>query len=192
MDIGYSLPIILKLNLMKTSNKLRIAILLVVHFVSTSFLFSPTAHGQDYSNGIGLRLGGFTSGITYQHIGASSGGFEGILSFGYRTFLLTGLYEKHESITGSPGLSWFYGGGGHLGFFQDNGYLYWVRRDGRVLYAEQVGETATVFGIDGILGLDYKFNGAPINIGLDIKPFIDFFNGSYVYFDGALNVRYTF
>jgi hypothetical protein len=29
-------------------------------------------------------------------------------------------------------------------------------------------------GIDGVLGLDYKFNGAPINMSLDWQPSFEF------------------
>jgi hypothetical protein len=42
---------------------------------------------------------------------------------------------------------------------------------------EYPGEHAAVFGIDGILGMEYKFNKAPLCIGMDIKPFIDIYDG---------------
>lgn len=40
--------------------------------------------------------------------------------------------------------------------------------------------------------INYKFKGAPINIGLDVKPIIDFFDGTRIYFDSGLSVRLTF
>jgi hypothetical protein len=150
--------------------------------------------GQDYNTGIGVRLGGLTSGITVKHFTNPSTALEGILSFGYRSFVITGLYEKHLDINTAPGLKWLYGIGGHIGFFRYGGYYYWVGYDhkGHPYYTQYPGETSAVAGIDFILGLDYKFNNAPFNIGLDVKPFFDFFNGPSGYFDGALSVRFVF
>jgi hypothetical protein len=39
---------------------------------------------------------------------------------------------------------------------------------------------ALTIGIDGVLGLDYKFNGAPINVSIDWQPSFEF--GDYVGF----------
>lgn len=167
-------------------------------FCASSFTVSAqsstktTVSGQDYRNAIGVRLGGLTSGLTYKHVG-QSGGFEGLLSFSHRAFVITGLYEKHNDISNAPGLRWFYGAGGHIGFFQYGGYYYWVNKHGRFVYVDGYdGPSRTVLGLDAILGLDYKFNGAPFDISLDIKPFVDFWGGAYGYFDGALSVRFTF
>lgn len=29
-------------------------------------------------------------------------------------------------------------------------------------------------------------------INLDVKPFVDFYNGSYIYVDGGISLRYVF
>lgn len=150
--------------------------------------------GQDYNTAIGVRLGGLTSGLTVKHFTNPNTALEGILGFGYRSFVITGLYEKHADITSAPGLKWLYGIGGHVGFFRYGGYYYRVRYDhnGYIYYVDYPGSSAAVGGLDVILGLDYKFNNAPFNVGLDIKPFVDFFNGPYGYFDGALSIRFAF
>ena len=150
---------------------------------------------QEYKTGIGARLGGLTSGITVKYFSNPSTALEGILSFGYRSFVITGLYEKHRDISTAPGLKWFYGIGGHVGFFRYGGYYYRVKyhKHGYVYYVEEPKSSSAVVGVDFILGLDYKFNNAPFNVGLDIKPFFDFFNGGpYGYWDGALSVRFVF
>src|SRR4051812_21203155 len=90
----------------------------------------PIVVTQDYKNGLGVRFGGMTSGITFKHFGKPLGAFEGILSWGYRTFLITGLYEQHINIGSAPGLRWFYGGGAHVGFFRYDGYYYWAHKNG--------------------------------------------------------------
>jgi hypothetical protein len=153
-------------------------------------LVSLQATAQDYHTGIGLRLGGLSSGITVKHFVNSSAAVEGILSFGYHSFLVTGLYEVHQSIPDAPGLKWYYGGGAHIGFFNYGGY-YRTHRN-YVYYVEYPGDHAAVLGIDGIVGMEYKFNKAPVNLGLDIKPFIDIYNGVNGYFEGALSFRFVF
>ncbi len=155
---------------------------------------SKISVGQDYKTGIGARLGGLTSGLTVKHFVNPTSAIEGIASFGYRSFLITGLYEKHNDIQNAEGLKWLYGGGAHIGFFRYGGYYYLVRNNGHsVYYTDAPGGSNAVVGLDFIIGMDYKFNKAPLNIGLDLKPFVDFSsNGLYGYFDGALNFRFVF
>ena len=161
--------------------------LLVMILFSVSTL---ALSAQAYNTGIGVRLGGLTSGITVKHFVNSNSAIEGIVSFGHRSFLLTGLYEKHQPIPDAAGLTWLYGGGAHIGFFRYGGY--YRAHKNRIYYVEYPGESATVVGIDFIIGLDYKFNKAPLNLGLDVKPFVDFFDGPSGYFDGALSFRFVF
>ena len=50
-----------------------------------------------------------------------------------------------------------------------------------------------MIGIDGIIGLDYKIKGAPINVCLDWQPSFNFIG--YNYFEGGwggIGVRYAF
>ncbi len=139
---------------------------------------------QSYQTGLGLRFGGLTSGLTVKHFVSNNTALEGILSVGNQSFIVTGLYEIHVPVDNSNLFKFYYGIGGHLGFFQDGGSYYYNHNR---LYT-----STAVVGVDGILGLDYKFRNAPINIGMDFKPFVDFFNGGFVYFDGGISVRYTF
>jgi hypothetical protein len=80
--------------------------------------------GQEYKTGIGIRFGGLTSGLTVKHFTNPSAALEGILSFGYRSFIITGLYEKHNAVSDASSLKWFYGIGAHIGFFQYDGRYY--------------------------------------------------------------------
>ncbi|MCK9403048.1 MAG: hypothetical protein M0Q26_06590 [Chitinophagaceae bacterium] len=148
------------------------------------FSISMNASAQSYHTGVGVRFGGLTSGLTVKHFNSSKTALEGILSVGNKSFIVTGLYEVHVPVDNSNAFKFYYGVGGHLGFFRDGGSYYY---NGNRLYTN-----ATVAGIDGVLGLEYKFGTAPISLGVDFKPFIDFFNGSIVYFDGGLSLRYTF
>ncbi|MEO5571404.1 MAG: hypothetical protein ABIT08_09475 [Bacteroidia bacterium] len=168
---------------MKLSKKLIISAVLIFAYTLSS--------AQNYNTGIGIRLGGATSGITLKHFVNSNSALEGILGFSHKSLILTGLYERHLPINNAKGLQWFYGGGAHLGFFGYNGY-YRSYKDHGHYYVVEEGENSVALGLDFILGLDYKFNNAPINIGLDIKPFIDFHDGVYGYWDGAFSFRFVF
>ena len=148
---------------------------------------SPKFQSQNYNTAIGLRLGGLTSGFTAKQFLGGGGAVEGILGVGSNGFVITGLYEQHEPISGAPGLQWLYGGGGHIGFYSDRGKYYYTFRGDDVYYTR-----AAIIGIDGILGLDYKIKGAPINIGLDFKPIFDFTDGTYIFFDTGLSARVAF
>jgi len=169
-------------------NKLKL--LIVFAFLFLSF------HGvaQNYRTGIGFRLGGLASGITVKHFVNSSAAIEGIAGFAHHAFILTGLYEVHRNIPNAPGLQWFFGGGGHIGFFRYDGYYYVVHTHGNQYYyfADDPEGSHAIFGLDFILGLDYKFTNAPIDIALDIKPFVDFFDGAEGFFDGAFTFRFVF
>ncbi len=147
---------------------------------------------QDYRNAIGIRLGGLTSGLNYKHKLSSGNAWEGIATFGYRSVLLTGLYEVHRPIESSNGLFWYYGGGGHLGMFSDRG-SYWIYKErGNRIYVAEKGASIIVPGVDFILGMEYKFTNVPISIGIDLKPFIDIKDVPYAYMDGAFNFRIAF
>src|SRR4051812_18578341 len=96
----------------------------VIFLLVTALLFSLKGQSQNYHTGIGLRLGSTSSGITVKHFLNSDGALEGILGFSHRSFLITGLYEKHNSFPNAPGLQWFFGGGAHVGFYR-YGYDYY-------------------------------------------------------------------
>jgi hypothetical protein len=155
-----------------------IALLSILSFATTA---------QKYKTAIGFRFGGQTNGLTVRHFTNSKTALEGILSAGHNAILVTGLYEKFVPISGASGLNWFYGIGGHVGFFREDGYYFYNKK--RVIYYDN---NSAVVGIDGIIGLDYKFKNAPINIGIDIKPFMDFYSGASLFGDGALNFRFIF
>ena len=129
-------------------------ILLSLCFLSAAGIYSASAQnyklGPDYQLGLGIRLSSsaptLSNSISVKYFMNPSSAVEGLLSFGSR-FGVGGLYEIHQSVN-SPGLKWFYGGGGYVGI------------EHRSLY----------FGPTGILGLDYKFSELPLNLSLDWKP----------------------
>ncbi len=152
-----------------TKKNLLIAVALIV-----SFSAMAQSKGRTYTTALGVKLfdGG---GITLKHFINDRDALEGIGYFWNQGARITGLYELHFDINGAQGLKWYIGPGAHIGF-----------------YNTKYGG-GSVAGIDGVLGLDYKINNAPLNFSLDWQPSFEFgtnrgFNGNW----GGLGIRYTF
>jgi hypothetical protein len=144
------------------------------------FTMSTTdVKAQEYKNAIGGRFGN-ANGISFKTGLNKNAMLELIGNFrsksGYKYVQITGLYEVYNPIGGAPGLNWYYGAGASIGSVKVKGY------DGDIY-----------LGLNGVLGLDYKFKGAPINLSLDwiptlqLTPDTDFYSG-----DIGLGVRFTF
>ncbi|MFN2440842.1 MAG: hypothetical protein ABR503_16675 [Chitinophagaceae bacterium] len=139
---------------------------------------------QDYQSAIGLRLGSPLA-ASYKFFISDQGAVELYLGFrsysiGY-TFLNPGvMYQHHFPISGIDGLYWYVGGG-------VSAFLY--------NYKDTFGPAGDGFGlgINGVLGLDYKFADAPINLSADWVPtfFISGYLGGFGAGYGALSARYT-
>lgn len=142
-----------------------------------------TAEAQSYRTGLGARLGYF-NGITIKHFVSESNAIEGIASFRWNGFILTGLYEWQKPVRGARGLDYELGLGAHIGTWGDRDNDFWDN-DG------PLDDNFTVVGVDFIAGLEYTFAEVPFNVGLDWKPAFNF--GGYRWWgDGlALSIRYT-
>jgi len=137
-----------------------------------------SANAQEYKNAIGGRFGSangisFKTGLNKNAMLELIANFRSSKNVDY--LRLTALYEVYNPIGGAPGLSWFYGGGGTIGT------------------VKVFDESDVYLGANGVLGLDYKFKGAPINLSLDwiptlqLTPDTDFYSG-----DIGFGVRFTF
>jgi hypothetical protein len=135
---------------------------------------SRTANSSTYKTALGVKVwdGG---GISFKQFVSGRNAVELVGYFWNRGSRITGLYEVHGPISGATGLQWYIGPGAHIGFYNTK-------------YGDGV-----FIGVDGVLGLDYKFNNAPINISLDWQPSIEFGdNRGFVGSWGGLSIRYTF
>src|SRR5690606_23682846 len=106
-----------------------------------------------YKNAIGGRFGSangisFKTGLNNKAMLELIGNFRSNSNVSY--FNLTGLYEVYNPINGAEGLNWYYGAGATIGSAKVKGF------DGDVYLSA-----------NGVLGLDYKFNDAPINLSVD-------------------------
>ncbi len=140
-----------------------------------------TAIAQDYNTAIGLRGGPFI-GFTVKHFLSEKSAIEGIVSTRWKGIEITGLYELHNRAFQVDRLNWYFGVGGHIGFY-DGKYTKW----------DTVEKTYTNVGVDGILGLEYNFKEIPLNLSIDWKPAFNIIGYTGFWSDnGALSIRYTF
>ncbi len=130
---------------------------------------------QTYSTALGVKF--YPGAVSLKHFVNGNNALEGLASFWNFGSRITGLYEIHGNITGAAGLKWYIGPGVHVSF-----------------YNTKYGGASTV-GVDGVLGLDYKFNGAPINMSIDWQPSFEFgnnYNNGFAGNWGGFAIRYTF
>lgn len=118
---------------------------IVFFFLALVLASARPGAAQDYTTAAGFR-GGLFAGVTVKHFIGKNTAIEGIASTRWRGFDITGLYEIHNPAFGIEGLSWYYGGGGHIGFY-DGTHANWA----------STNNAYTVIGIDGIIGLEYVF-----------------------------------
>ena len=136
-------------------------------------VLAAASSAQDYRFAVGVRLSNSTptlsNSITGKYFVTGQSAIEGLVSFGSR-FGMGALLEIHKKFK-PEGFGWFYGGGVYVGFEGSDTYL----------------------GPTGIVGLDYKFTGIPLNLSLDWKPELDIIPGIRFVPDAiALSARFAF
>ncbi len=141
-------------------------------------LFALNIYAQDggkYQNAIGLALG-LPTGLNYKTFLSNKTALDFIggvrVGSGFSDVWLTGLFEMHQDLK-SDGAKFYYGGGA------------------TALYTSMFS-THLRFGLNGTLGLEYKFPEAPFVFAVDWSPIfwlkgIDKFDGR----SGAIKVRYV-
>lgn len=153
---------------------------LLTGFIIALLLSTSVVHAQsnigshEYKTALGVKF--YPGSVSLKHFIKDKAALEGLGYFWNRGFRVTGLYQFHNDINGVEGLKWYVGPGAHVGF-----------------YSNKYGG-GTSFGIDGVIGLDYKLREAPINLSLDWQPSVEF-NGDYNGFAGnwgGLAIRYVF
>jgi len=128
--------------------------------LTSAFFTAQSQTTEGYKTALGVRLSSsaatVNNSISFKQFLSEKSAVEILFSFG-DPLAIGAMYEVHKPFS-TQGLQWYYGGGGYLGFvktFNNN---------------TQKNETDPNFGAMGVLGLDYKFANAPLNISLDWKP----------------------
>lgn len=158
----------------------KIVVLLGLLTLLTVYRTQAQSMGSEYRTAIGAKF--WPGGLTVKHFIRDNRALEGIAYFWGHGFRFTGLYEVHGDINAVPGLKWYVGPGLHIGAYNDH---YWRGND-------HYEDGSASFGLDGVLGLDYKINGAPIALSIDINPYFELLHHPYVDVWGGLGVKFTF
>ncbi len=150
-------------------------LLLAIGIFLAGHIFSQES---GYKQALGIKVpGGFS--VSYKNFINGTQNIEAQAMYWKKGFRAVGLYEFNFYSFDVEGLSWFVGPGAHIGF--------WKKK-----YQEDYNSTVDL-GIDGIIGLDYKFKNLPLNVSLDWQPSITLVGHSSVTpVYGGLGVRYTF
>ncbi|MDX9695114.1 MAG: hypothetical protein RBT49_04915 [Bacteroidales bacterium] len=163
---------------------------LLLLFSLLAFITINVSAQENYA--IGLRAGG-TSGLTFRMITSSGSEFEGIAGFWNHGVSVTALYKKRNNAFDVNGLNWIYGGGGHVSHygakFNRNNEPYWHTN-----YPTYVDYTTFGFGIDGLVGMEYKIPKIPVAVSFEFKPFFEVIsNGDvWVSMDPGLGIKFVF
>jgi hypothetical protein len=150
--------------------------------------------GQMRTRQAGLRTG-IRSGIFYQVTGEAGNaeiGYNALLSFSNNGIQLTGLRIIYETALTdiSPDLFFAWGYGGHVGFIYTD-HLGFLGEN----YNFRSQRFCPVIGADGWLAAEYRFRDIPLNVSLNLKPFVEFAIPSFVKImpgDIGISVSYVF
>lgn len=103
---------------------------------------------QQYKYGLGLRVASdqsiVGSGVSLKYFFNPNSAVEALVSFNPTS--IGAMYEYHLPL-GAAGLQWYFGGGAFGSFHETD-----------------------KFGAMGVVGLDYTFAKAPLNLSVDWKP----------------------
>ncbi len=161
--------------------KLTVAIIIItLAFALPNALQAQTT----YQSAVGARLG-YPLSLSLKHFVNDNSAVEAYVGTRiwstYRWFSISGAYQYHQpiEIEGLPGLQWYAGGGASVYFWN---------------FDFDTSASSTTLGLQGYVGLDYRFEDIPLNLTLDWIPTI-FFSGYISGFGGGygnLGVRYIF
>jgi hypothetical protein len=163
-------------------------------FFMLTIITSPVLFGQYGIRQAGLRAG-YSGGIFYQittEAGNAEVAYHAMLGFSNSGIQLTGLRIIYETTLSdiSPDLYFGWGYGGHVGFVYTDHVGFLGER-----YDFQGDRFCPVLGADGWLGAEYRFREIPLNISLNIKPYVELTIPSFVKImpaDLALSISYVF
>jgi hypothetical protein len=155
---------------------------------------SPVVLAQYGSRQAGLRMG-YRGGIFYQvtqEAGTAEIGYNAMLGFYNHGIQVTGLRVVYETSISSisPNLFFGWGYGGHIGYI----YTDHVEYFGDTYYYTK-DHFSPVIGADGWLTAEYRIRDIPLNISLNLKPFVEVTIPAFVKimpFDFAISMSYVF
>ena len=170
-----------------------LTIKVLVCFMVLSLMFSNICLGQ-YQKSFGVRLGKFTTGLTYKNlIGEdNASGYEiflGHTKAAQGGYMATVLYTHNVSIFNPQlqlNLDFTIGVGPYVGYFDKGVYSY---NSSQTL---KYHDNLLSVGVNGYLGLEYHLRSLPISVGIEANPHFAVIHQGPEWIDISLPIRYTF
>lgn len=146
---------------------------------------------QNYTRDAGFRFGGLTS-INYRQYNNDTEAFGLMASLTWRSIRLGAMkeYFKPAMMQFSNNINFVYGYGAHVGLIYANSYKLFFKT-----YHLDEWQLSPLFGIDGLIGLEYNLGDLPVLIGIDFKPFFEFSTTRIFYIflnDASISLKYKF
>jgi hypothetical protein len=167
---------------------------LLLTFLMMFCIFCSLLYGQMGARQAGFRTG-FRSGIFYQvtgKAGTAEIGYNAMLSFYNKGLQITGLRIVYETVLQdiSPDLYFAWGYGGHVGFVYTDHLAFLGER-----YYFHSDRFCPLIGADGWGAIEYRFRDIPLNISLNLKPYVELTAPAFVRLmpgDFGISVSYVF
>lgn len=133
-------------------------------------LFPAVLFAQHYTRDAGLRIGDFFT-ATYRQYQDDDQALEGMLNLGRRGMTVALLKEFFQPLPGRgyDNLYFEYGFGAHVGFRSVNRYQVLNRT-----YVLEENRVTPLIGVNGLIGLEYRFSEFPFVLGVDVKPYFEY------------------
>ena len=152
------------------------------------------ANAQERKHELGLRLG-LSSGISYTMHVDQFRAYKGLLSFREGGVQITAMIESSRPlyVNFTDKLYYYTGIGAHVGFtrFQPRRSFF----TNPFNFSYSYGHFAPVMGLDGIIGIEFRFDRTPLAFAIDAKPFFELFGQSIFrlsVFDIGISMKYSF
>jgi hypothetical protein len=170
---------------------------MVKHYISIiilTIISALAANAQFVNKQAGLRMG-YRGGIFYQvtqEAGNAEIGYNAMLGFSQNGIQLTGLRIVYETSLNSisPDLFFSWGYGAHAGFIYTDHLGFLGEK-----FSFGGNRFCPVIGADGWLSAEYRVREIPLNISLNLKPFVELTVPAFVRVipvDLAVSISYSF
>jgi hypothetical protein len=167
-----------------------------IFLISALLIIISQAEAQDNKTQAGFRFGN-TTGFSGRIITENNFAFEGILGFRSGGMQIYGLFETRKPVylNRLENMFLYFGAGAHIGFVRWNEYDQYYSPYHTYYDNYYDWHLGAAFGLDGIIGMEYAFNAAPISMAVDFKPFFELYGPFLMrvnFWDFGFHVRYNF
>lgn len=140
-------------------------------------LWSLKGFAQDYNKAIGVKTGPYW-GVNFKALKENERGYEFLVINKNAGLTVKGLTMFHTPAMPkkTSQLFAFYGFGGHLGYYRKK-KVYNFFKPYREPYTYR-GDIF-VFGVDGLVGLEYRFLKYPFTVKMDLQPNFEFLGPNF-------------